>query len=790
MYISQRELKNNNINLDITDLEKGLVQLGHEVEAIDTYATDKIVVGRVEAIEKHPEADRLNVTQVNVGGEELLQIVCGAPNVAKGQLVPVALVGAKFGDFKIKKAKLRGVVSQGMICSIAEMGLDKNVLTEEDNAGIYVYEEAEIGQNAFDALTLTDNVLELGLTANRGDCQSYIGVIRDLMALQGEKLAIETSELTGEFDSKFFVENLDTSSLQLSALEITDVKVTNSPAWLKIFLAKHHIKTQNLIVDLTNYVLLQTGVPMHAYDADTIQGGIKIERLAGSYAFTALDEAEYELNMNDLVITDEEKVVSIAAVMGSNETKITDKTSRLLVEIGVFNATGVRKSASSMGRKTDASLRGEKGIDYTQVTNAFNLFVNLLKAAQTDVKVSNLIRTNELEYALDTVCLNYNSVNRILGIDVAVKTIKTILDNLHFETVSETQESITVSIPTWRFDIFNDHDLIEEVIRIVGMEKVEVTDILSTFVTKNKIINDPKIQIERQLEQIGLDQGLNQVVTYSLVNGETLKTFNQNPEQEVRLMMPLSNEHAVYRQSLIPSLMEVAKYNFARQAKLVNIFEIANTYREVQGELIEEYMMSGLVSGLQSNYYLDEAKQYDFFDVKAVVEAVLSNYDLNYEIVKSTVAINELNPYAHADILVDGEYIGFIGKTHPNYYPKLKRDVFVFELNLKAIESKLIKEINYQITTSLPSIERDVTVDTQIDVSFGELTSIFANVNYLSNVKLKDVYAGNKLTAGTKATTFTLTFTPSDETLQGEMIDQEFETIYAQSDAQGFVIKR
>lgn len=790
MYISQKELEKNNINLDITSLETGLVQLGHEVEAVETYETDKIVVGCIKAIEKHPEADRLNVTQVDVGQQEDLQIVCGAPNIAVGQLVPVALVGAKFGDFKIKKAKLRGVVSQGMICSIAEMGLDKNVLTEADSAGIYVYEEATIGENAFDALGLTDNILELGLTANRGDCQSYQGVIRDLLALSGEKLPIDTKQYEGDFDSTFLVSNLDPESLQLSAIEIKDITVTNSPVWLKIFLAKHHIKSQNLIVDLTNYVLLKTGVPMHAYDAQTIKRGIIAQRLEESYQFTALDEADYELKRGDLVISDDEKVVSIASVMGSNATKITETTNHILLEVGVFNATAVRKSANSIGRKTDASLRGEKGIDYMQVHNAFNLFVKTLKSIQTTATASNLLQTNEVELPQKSVSLNYHSVNRILGISVDPNEVRTILNNLHFETLSEQGNSITVSVPTWRFDIFNDHDLIEEVIRIIGMEKVEVSDILNTFVTKNKVITDSKIKIERELEQIGLDQGLNQVVTYSLVNPDTLETFNQNQMQEVRLMMPLSNEHAVYRQSLIPSLMEVANYNFARQAKYVNIFEIANTYRQEADELVEEYLMSGLVSGIKENYYTEDSKNYDFFDLKAVVEAVLSKYHLNYEITKASVKIDELNPYAHADILVDGEYVGFIGKIHPNYYPKLKRDIFVFEINLKQIETKLLKRIDYKIVTNLPSIERDLTIDTPVQTSYSELKSVFANIKYLSNIELKDVYAGEKITAGTKATTFTLTFTPEAQNLQGEMIDQEFEKIYKQSEKLGFVIKR
>lgn len=790
MYISQKELLKNNIDLAVEDLENSLVQLGHEVEAVETYANEKVVVGLVESVEKHPEADRLNICSVNVGETENLQIVCGAPNVAANQLVPVAMVGAKFGDFKIKKAKLRGVVSQGMICSLAELGLDKSVLTDSDTDGIHVYDVAQIGQNAFTALTLEDNVLELALTANRGDCQSYTGVVRDLKALCNEKFTATTyNAVESTFTTNFQVENLDEASKLLSAVEIKNVTAQASPMWLKIFLAKHKIKTQNVLVDLTNYVLLQTGIPMHAYDADKLSGSIKLTRLNAPEKFTALDESEYELKANDLVIMDEQKVVSLAAVMGSNETKITEETTNILVEVGVFDPVGVRKTATSIGKKTDASMRAEKGIDANMAMEAINLFVSEL-AKIMEIEVSNVVKSNAVELTTSEVSLRFIDVNRILGIEVSIDDVKSILANLSFETAAETKTDITVKVPSWRFDIHNDHDLIEEVIRIVGMQKVSVAEKLDTFVTKTKIITDEKIKIERELENLVLDSGLNQVVTYSLVNEKTLSEFNKNPLEKVELMMPLSKEHAVYRQSLVPSLMKVCEYNFARQMRTVNIFEIANTYRLVNDELVEEYFVSGLVAGVKNDYFALEKTMYDFYDAKAVVESILNYYNINYEIVKTNEQIAELNPYAHADVIVDGQVVGFIGKTHPNYYPKLKADIYVFELNLKLIEKMLVKTIAYKQVSTKPTIERDLTITTTTDVEYSAITSVLMDIKYLVDIQLKDVYAGDNIEAGHKATTFKLVFADDNATLQGEEIDQEFEKIYDQAEAKGFIIKR
>ncbi len=789
MYISQKELEKNNINLDLQTLEDSLVQLGHEVESTTTYANDKVVVGKVLTCEKHPEADRLNVTTVAINAEEQVQIVCGAPNVAKGQLVPVALVGAVLGDMKIKKAKLRGVTSEGMICSLAELGLSESVITEEDKAGIYVFEEATIGENAFSALGLFDNVLELGLTANRGDCQSYVGVKRDLTALLGGKFPVETHDVLGTFTSDYTVSNHDERSKQLALIEIKNVKYAKSPVWLKMFLAKHQIKTQNLVVDLTNYVMLQTGIPMHAYDADKIDGGLEIARINSSEKFHALDESEYDLKVNDLVIKDAKKVVSIAAVMGSNATKITEETTNIIVEIGNFDPTSVRISATSIGKKTDASSRGEKGIDAAQINNAFSLFTSELAKMQM-VEISHINSTTIKEEEAQVVTLEYQEIGIVLGIDVEPTQAKSILNNLHFEIVSETENAIKVKVPTWRFDIENDHDLIEEIIRVIGMEQVAVSDALPTIITKDQVVHDEKIKIERDVEQVILKAGLDQTITYSLVNKNTLTTFNQNPELAVELMMPLSQEHAVYRQSLIPSLVDVAKYNFDRQQKSVSIFEIANIYTQKNEELTEEYLLSGVLGGQKQTYFANEKTNYDFYDAKGIVCTFLNHYNLNYEIVPTTNEITELNKYAHADILVDGKYVGFIGKTHPNYQKKLKTDLFVFEINLKQIEANLNKAINYQPVSTQPEMERDLTITTKRNEIHQDIIEVFSGINYLKAINLKDIYSGEKIEADLKATTFTLIFADTNETLTSEIVDKQVEQIFANCEQKQYIIKR
>ncbi|MGL5021251.1 MAG: phenylalanine--tRNA ligase beta subunit-related protein, partial [Mycoplasmatales bacterium] len=377
MLISQKELILHGIDLEIDKLEKGLVQLGHEVEGYVEYRNENLLIGLTTECIKHPEADKLNIVTVDIGTKELT-IVCGAPNVGKDQYVIVAVEGCKLGDIEIKNTKLRGIESQGMLCSLAEIGLEDKSLTEDDKNGIFNFDsKQELGSNALVALGLEDIILDVSLTANRGDCLSYVGVLRDLSAFLNTKLKIVSFTPRATIENSCIPKINDENSKQLSTLLIKDVKVTNTPEWLKIWLAKHEIKSQNNIVDLANYVMLELGLPIHTYDADMIYGNISsnvVDATLEGTQFVALDGNKYELARDSIIIKDDKKIISLASVMGSDSTKITNDTTNVLMEIGVFDPVLVRKTAAKvLSKKTDASIRGEKNVDFNQVDNAYSL---------------------------------------------------------------------------------------------------------------------------------------------------------------------------------------------------------------------------------------------------------------------------------------------------------------------------------------------------------------------------------------------------------------------------------
>ena len=782
MLISQNELKLHGIDLEIDKLEKGLVQLGHEVEGYVEYKNENLLVGLTTECVKHPEADKLNIVTVDTG-TKLLTIVCGAPNVGKDQYVIVAIEGCKLGDIEIKNTKLRGVESQGMLCSLAEIGLEDKVLTEEDKDGIFNFDSKhELGSNALRALGLEDKVLDVSLTANRGDCLSYVGILRDLNAFLNTKLENVSFAHKPTIDNPYIPKINDENSKQLSTLLIKDVKVTNSPDWLKIWLAKHEIKSQNNIVDLANYVMFELGLPIHTYDADMISGNISsnvVDATLEGTSFVALDGNEYELALDSIIIKDDKKIISLASVMGSDATKITNGTTNVLMEIGVFDPILVRKTAAKMlSKKTDASIRGEKNVDFNQVDNAYYLFISKLDKMQNDIKVSNINRDIK-DIDSKQVTLKLRDVTNILGLDIPIKDITNILNNLHFETIMLDDSQITVSIPSWRFDVTNDHDLIEEIIRVYDMDNVTIGTKMTSFISADKIIKDKKIKIERFLEKEMLNLGLNQTITYSLVSADEIEEFNGTLENAIELMMPLSNKHQYYRQSLVPSLMNVAKYNFDRQQKCANIFEIGNTYTLENDQIIEKYYLSGLVSGIKSQHQDSGVVNYDFYDLKYVVESILDKVNIKYDIVKSSKEIKELNKYGHADIVVDGEVVGFIASKHPNYYKKMKSSVFVFEIELSKIENLINHDIFYKKVNNNPIVERDLTIHAPIDTKYSDIVSVFDNVDYVFNVECSYIYSGEKITSGMKAVTFKVAFTDEATTLEGHLVDESVKKLTA-----------
>jgi phenylalanyl-tRNA synthetase beta chain len=788
MLLSQKELKNYGIDLEINQLEKGLIQLGHEVEGYESFENEYLVVGRTITCEKHPEADKLNVVTVDIG-TEVLQIVCGAPNIGVDQFVIVAKIGCTIGEIKIKKAKLRGVESNGMICSLAELGINDKALTEEDINGIYNFaNDQELGINALVALGLEDNVLDVSLTANRGDCLSYVGIARDLSALKNQRYEYANNQFNSSIDNNITATIGDENSKILSTMLINNIEVTKTPEWLKIWLAKHEIKTQNNIVDIANYVMFSIGLPIHTYDADKVSGNLSSvvddARFVGT-EFVALDGNKYTIKEDSLVIIDNEKVISLASVMGSEATKITSTTKNILIEIGVFDPVLVRKTAAKLlNKKTDASIRGEKNVDHNQVNNAYNLLVELITNLLPDASVSNINQDNK-EIETHNITLKLKDVKNILGITIENKRIVEILNNLHFNTINLDDEKIEVMIPSHRFDVANDHDLIEEVIRVHNIDNISVSSSMSSFISTEKIIKNKKVKIERFLEQVVLSLGLNQVITYSLVSSDELQQFGGNLDNAVELMMPLSNQHQYYRQSLVPSLMNVAKYNFDRQQKTSNIFEIANTYTFDNNEINEKYFLSGLVAGVKQNHYENGFVDYDFYDLKYVVESILTKIGIDFSIVKTTNEIQELNKYGHADIIVDNKVIGFIGAKHPNYYKKIKPNVYVFELDLTLLETYMNHEITYVKVSNNPIVERDITILAPIDTEYEIISSIFNKIKYLDSFSCSYIYSGEKIKQGYKAVTFKVAFTDHENTLEGHQVDESIELIIKNAQKNG-----
>lgn len=788
MLISNNELKKNNINLEIETLKEKLIQLGHEVEEVIEYKNELLVTGKVIDIEKHPDADKLNICKVDVGNE-ILQIVCGAPNVGKDQFVIVACVGCQLGeDFKIKRSKIRGVESNGMICSLAEIGLSSNVLTSEDTDGIYNFaNKVELGKNALKELGLKDEILDLGLTANRGDCLSYDGVIRDLNALLNVKNKVEEVELEVEIDNPYNVNNLDDeNTLFLTSLLLKNVEIKSVPNEIKIFLAKHNIKAQNNIVDFANYVMLQTGVPLHTYDADKIKESLTVCEVEKEEKFEALDESIYNLKPGTLVIKDAEKTVAIASVIGSNATKVTNDTKNVLVEIGNFDSVKVRKSAACIGKKTDASMRGEKGIDPLAVLKAYKLMIELT-TKDSNVVVSDVNFSNDLYFKQKMITLDYYNVERILGVIVELEEVKDILARLMFELVKEEDGYLQYLVPSHRFDIFNDHDLIEEIIRIYGINNVKKMKEFQTFTKIDSVINEPSIKIEREIEKLLLANNLNQVITYSLVSEEELIAFNGDIQKAVSLMMPLSNLRQYYRQSLIPSLLEVAKYNLDRQAEYVNYFEIGNRYFEEEDQTREELLVAGIMGGNIPSYYSDNKRTFDFYDLKASVEALLNYYNLDYDFIQSEDSFDQVNKYSNADIYIKNKKVGFIGLKHPNYFKKIKPNIYMFELNLSLIIELLDYKVDYKKVSMNPSVTRDLTFNALREVPFSEITQIFNKIGYLKDYKLKDLYNGENIENGYVAYTFSLEFSSNEETLTNELVDNSINKIIKKAIELGMV---
>ncbi|HDJ6505380.1 TPA: phenylalanine--tRNA ligase subunit beta, partial [Staphylococcus aureus] len=720
MLISNEWLKEYvTIDDSVSNLAERITRTGIEVDDLIDYTKDikNLVVGFVKSKEKHPDADKLNVCQVDIGEDEPVQIVCGAPNVDAGQYVIVAKVGGRLpGGIKIKRAKLRGERSEGMICSLQEIGISSNYIPKSFESGIYVFSEAQVpGTDALQALYLDDQVMEFDLTPNRADALSMIGTAYEVAALYNTKMTKpETTsnelDLSANDELTVTIENEDKVPYY-SARVVHDVTIEPSPIWMQARLIKAGIRPINNVVDISNYVLLEYGQPLHMFDQDAIGSQQIVVRQANEgEKMTTLDDTERELLTSDIVITNGQTPIALAGVMGGDFSEVKEQTSNIVIEGAIFDPVSIRHTSRRLNLRSESSSRFEKGIATEFVDEAVDRACYLLQTYANGKVLKDRVSSGELGAFITPIDITADKINRTIGFDLSQNDIVTIFNQLGFDTEIN-DDVITVLVPSRRKDITIKEDLIEEVARIYGYDDIPSTLPVFDKVTSGQLTD--RQYKTRMVKEVLEGAGLDQAITYSLVSKEDATAFSMQQRQTIDLLMPMSEAHASLRQSLLPHLIEAASYNVARKNKDVKLFEIGNVFfANGEGELPDqvEYLSGILTGDYVVNQWQDKKETVDFYLAKGVVDRVSEK--LNLEFSYRRADIDGLHPGRTAEILLENKVVGFIGELHPILAADndLKR-TYVFELNFDALMAVSVGYINYQPIPRFPGMSRDIALE-------------------------------------------------------------------------------
>ncbi|HCY6065910.1 TPA: phenylalanine--tRNA ligase subunit beta [Staphylococcus aureus] len=800
MLISNEWLKEYvTIDDSVSNLAERITRTGIEVDDLIDYTKDikNLVVGFVKSKEKHPDADKLNVCQVDIGEDEPVQIVCGAPNVDAGQYVIVAKVGGRLpGGIKIKRAKLRGERSEGMICSLQEIGISSNYIPKSFESGIYVFSESQVpGTDALQALYLDDQVMEFDLTPNRADALSMIGTAYEVAALYNTKMTKpETTsnelELSANDELTVTIENEDKVPYY-SARVVHDVTIEPSPIWMQARLIKAGIRPINNVVDISNYVLLEYGQPLHMFDQDAIGSQQIVVRQANEgEKMTTLDDTERELLTSDIVITNGQTPIALAGVMGGDFSEVKEHTSNIVIEGAIFDSVSIRHTSRRLNLRSESSSRFEKGIATEFVDEAVDRACYLLQTYANGKVLKDRVSSGELGAFITPIDITADKINRTIGFDLSQNDIVTIFNQLGFDTEIN-DDVITVQVPSRRKDITIKEDLIEEVARIYGYDDIPSTLPVFEKVTSGQLTD--RQYKTRMVKEVLEGAGLDQAITYSLVSKEDATAFAMQQRQTIDLLMPMSEAHASLRQSLLPHLIEAASYNVARKNKDVKLFEIGNVFfANGEGELPDqvEYLSGILTGDYVVNQWQGKKETVDFYLAKGVVDRVAEK--LNLEFSYRRADIDGLHPGRTAEILLENKVVGFIGELHPTLAADndLKR-TYVFELNFDALMAVLVGYINYQPIPRFPGMSRDIALEVNQNIPAADLLStIHAHGgNILKDTLVFDVYQGEHLEKGKKSIAIRLNYLDTEETLTDERVSKVQAEIEAALIKQGAVIR-
>lgn len=762
-------------NIDVKKLAEDMTNAGNEYdEAGNLINATKLVIGEIVECKEHPDSDHLHCCKVNVG-KEVLDIVCGAPNARKGIKVIVALDGAQLPGGTIKCGKIRGEVSNGMMCSIAELGLDNKFLTEEDKAGIHeLPEDAPIGEDPIAYMKLNDQVIDFELTANRGDLLSILGMAYEVGAIYDKKVKdidLSHKENKENINDIFKVKvNTENCSIFL-AKKVKNVVIKESPDFIKSRLIASGIRPINNVVDISNYVMLETGQPLHFYDADCLKDCLEVRMANEGEKLTTLDGIERDLKTEDIVISDGEKAIGLAGVMGGLETEITDKSKNIIIESAIFDSVKVRRTSNAILR-SEASNRFEKGLDPNRTFMAIERACHLLEKYASGEVVGDIAKYDTTEKENKIINITAENINNILGMTISEKEILDVFRRLGFKATVK-DGVIVVSVPRRRLDISIKEDLIEEVGRIYGVNNIKgkLPNILPKMGSYDKCT--------RQIRNKMVDLGLNETLSYVLVPEADAKMFTKDDYETVKLLAPLSEDKNTLRHSLLVALYKIYEYNKARNNKDVSIFEIGKAFQKKDEEYTETKKLAALMSG---EYYLGlDKKKVDFYVIKGVAEEILDylGYNGRYSFVRNLEKTpDELHPGQSAVISVNNDIVGIIGKIHPKVE---KDDVFVLEIDLDRLLSKRVGKMKYKEISKFPNIKKDLSIVVDKKISAQEIGMKIKKLagSLLESSEVFDVYTGTGIEEDKKSISFALTFGKGDRTLTDDEINEVMNKIIA-----------
>jgi len=790
MFVSYKWLQD---YIDLTgvtakELAELITKSGIEVEGVEVLneGIKGVVVGHVLEREQHPNADKLSKCLVDVGEEQPVQIICGAPNVAQGQKVAVAKAGAVLpGNFKIKRAKLRGEESNGMICSLQELGMEGKIVPKEYSEGIFVFPaDAEVGIDALALLNRDDEVLELGLTPNRSDCLSMLGVAYEVAAILDREVKLPETDLHPATEKasdyvKITVEAKEDNPLYVAKV-IKNVKIGPSPLWMQTRLMSAGIRPHNNVVDITNYILLEFGQPLHAFDYDRLGSKeILVRRANDGEKFITLDDVERTLTADQLVITNGAEPVALAGVMGGANSEVTSDTKTVLLEAAYFNGGTVRKASKDHGLRSEASARFEKGVDPNRVRAAGERAAYLMAKYAGGQVLEGTSEVDTLRVEPAVVSITLEKINRVLGTELQTKDVKEIFDRLQFP-VSVEDDTITVTAPTRRGDISIEEDLIEEVARLYGYDNIPKTlPIGSTTPGKLSYYQQKRRVVRQYLEGTGLYQA----VTYSLTSEEKAAQFALEKRNTIRLAMPMSEERSVLRLSIMPQLLEVLKYNSARQNDSLALYETGAVFlaNGEDAQPTEKEHLAGAITGLwHSHLWQGEKKAVDFFVTKGILEGMFAKLGLTDKVQYVQAQVEGMHPGRTAEILLNGEKIGFVGQVHPSIQKELDlKDTYVFELSLQAVLEADTPVLQYEAIPRFPSITRDIALVVNRETVSGTMKDIIvtAGAPLLKEAEVFDLYEGDKMEEGKKSIAFALKYANPERTLTDEEVTKVHERV-------------